>query len=562
MGGEDPDSLDLERLNDLYVVDNLAIAEMEEMPDIFSSDAPAIDASPEATAAFDTFVNELDGTVDEVEEKATQQGDGVLGEASVDSGLVTSSEHLQLQGTNAVGVQSSSTSYSNAPSAQQPTSSEYFPDRLDLRALRTHALPLNVSANANLHTSTTRASTPYGNGMNLFLQDSDALKTQLALPTRSWTIPRPNPSSHPSQHDTIVPISHSIAASRGRPRVREMKHVPLGSMNGNTSAPSTTAKLRYSKGAAPSKYCHVCGRSAKTVSVALCGNNRLGLCRKVVCDKCLLMHQRDSWELAKREGGGWICMHCRNQCPERARCHQYQRNNLKRRMRAAAPPTPKPQPTSVNIRRPATGRIMKGVRAPVTAVAAVRRTVAMNADIVVDGEIAPEGTLHFVPEPSTEIQMLDDAKVPQMIDVGTEMVTSHKPITVAELDEHVMNGANSQMMLHYEETKAEAVPLSIHSESVKEIVSGIAEHNENVVQFETSFKQQQEESQESQQEVHSEAEEYGENTEDVLCSSRSNETVATEMNGKKDEMVEKRKLKQDGTDGGDSIAENGVNTSS
>lgn len=105
---------------------------------------------------------------------------------------------------------------------------------------------------------------------------------------------------------------------------------------GETETNGKQAKLRYSKGAAPSKYCHVCGRSAKTVSVALCGNNKIGLCRKVVCDKCLLMHQRESWEAAKQPNSTWTCMHCRNECPERARCHQYQRNNMRRRMRSTA----------------------------------------------------------------------------------------------------------------------------------------------------------------------------------------------------------------------------------
>lgn len=107
----------------------------------------------------------------------------------------------------------------------------------------------------------------------------------------------------------------------------------VGAVN-NSTRPRQT-KLRYSKGAAPSKYCHVCGRSSKTVAVALCGNNKLGLCRKVVCDKCLLMHQSEYWEIAKNPDLKWNCMHCCNTCPERARCHQYQRNNLKRRMRSA-----------------------------------------------------------------------------------------------------------------------------------------------------------------------------------------------------------------------------------
>lgn len=104
--------------------------------------------------------------------------------------------------------------------------------------------------------------------------------------------------------------------------------------NGNNEHKPT--RLRYSKGAAPSKYCHVCGRSAKTVSVALCGNNKLGLCRKVVCDKCLIMHQWGDFRSAKESESSWICTHCRGDCPARARCHQYQRNNMRRRLKSSA----------------------------------------------------------------------------------------------------------------------------------------------------------------------------------------------------------------------------------
>lgn len=96
------------------------------------------------------------------------------------------------------------------------------------------------------------------------------------------------------------------------------------------------ARLRYSKGAAPSKYCHVCGRSARTVPVALCGNNLKGLCRKVVCDKCLITHEGSDLRSTKEKIASWTCTHCRGGCPSRARCHQYQRNNMKRRLKSSS----------------------------------------------------------------------------------------------------------------------------------------------------------------------------------------------------------------------------------
>lgn len=91
------------------------------------------------------------------------------------------------------------------------------------------------------------------------------------------------------------------------------------------------AKLRFSKNASPSKYCHVCGRSGDTVPLASCSNVHRGLCRKVVCEKCLLIYRCDKAHIAFRAKSGWVCMHCRGMCPARARCKQYKRNNMKRR---------------------------------------------------------------------------------------------------------------------------------------------------------------------------------------------------------------------------------------
>lgn len=119
---------------------------------------------------------------------------------------------------------------------------------------------------------------------------------------------------------------------------------PLGQLEASQAgelqrAPRPT-RLRYSKGAPPSKYCHVCGRNSKTVVVAVCANNKVGLCKKVVCNKCLIVHDNkyDFTKLrpTKEFWSKWTCTHCRGSCPDKARCHQYQRNNAKRKQK----PTP------------------------------------------------------------------------------------------------------------------------------------------------------------------------------------------------------------------------------
>lgn len=278
-------------LDDFYMIDDFTLS------DVFTTDLPPIQDTPQATAAFSTFVNELEA---------------LTTPPPIPTFLPPNLPDSQ---SPHVGAQVQGSDDLLGPAAQLLAAhagrDADYPDLLDSRALLTHALPLNIAADAR-----GAAGSAHAVAARIPARALTALPVRrLAQPTRTW-----GANGGPSP----------TAAARGRPRVREMRH-PGGT-------PGAGAKLRYSKGAAPSKYCHVCGRSAKTVSVALCGNNRLGLCRKVVCDKCLLMHQRDSWDVAKTPGSDWICMHCRARCPERARCHQYQRNNLKRRMRGNTSP--------------------------------------------------------------------------------------------------------------------------------------------------------------------------------------------------------------------------------
>jgi len=332
----------------LYVVDDLAMSNGMEVPDIFSNDQHQIEDTPEATAEFESLVNELDFAPTAAEPGIPY---GNLLYSPVGLSTATSSPTPMVS----VGTVPTMSQFLSSPSSATVINSNFAhvgedenPDRLDLRSLGTpHALPLNVAADANIHVAEATSTNSMAFSSSV-LAEPDALAAHLALPvsTRSWATHNISPP-HNRSHEVMMNARVAGASSRGRPRVREMKHLPdrnptscapAAPVQMSSSAAPSAAKLRYSKGAAPSKYCHVCGRSAKTVSVALCGNNRLGLCRKVVCDKCLLMHQRESWDLAKSAGAGWICMHCRNKCPERARCHQYQRNNLKRRMRASSSP--------------------------------------------------------------------------------------------------------------------------------------------------------------------------------------------------------------------------------
>lgn len=102
----------------------------------------------------------------------------------------------------------------------------------------------------------------------------------------------------------------------------------------NLTEGQRASKTRYSKGAAPSHYCHICGRNSR-IEFAKCHNLRLGLCRKVICEKCLILYEPESRSLALDPNSDWKCTHCREKCPERARCKQYTQNNQKRREKKA-----------------------------------------------------------------------------------------------------------------------------------------------------------------------------------------------------------------------------------
>lgn len=80
----------------------------------------------------------------------------------------------------------------------------------------------------------------------------------------------------------------------------------------------------------PSRFCHICSRTAKKVGLVACANLASGACRKVVCEKCFAEYKWD-WELATHPASRWECPHCRAMCPDRAQCAIYRRTNERRR---------------------------------------------------------------------------------------------------------------------------------------------------------------------------------------------------------------------------------------
>lgn len=85
--------------------------------------------------------------------------------------------------------------------------------------------------------------------------------------------------------------------------------------------------------ASPSRFCHICSRTPKSVRLAVCQRIRIGLCRKVVCEKCFTAFQLGDFESASDPSKlNWLCSHCTGKCPQRAQCGTYGKINERLRL--------------------------------------------------------------------------------------------------------------------------------------------------------------------------------------------------------------------------------------
>ncbi|KAJ8903960.1 hypothetical protein NDN08_000491 [Rhodosorus marinus] len=98
------------------------------------------------------------------------------------------------------------------------------------------------------------------------------------------------------------------------------------------SSSARSAGRRVSPGPA-SRFCHICSRTEKTARHVTCANFELGECRKITCEKCFKTYGWD-WESASAPGRSWVCTHCLDNCPVKARCKIYEKVNSRRRERS------------------------------------------------------------------------------------------------------------------------------------------------------------------------------------------------------------------------------------
>eukprot|EP00179_Madagascaria_erythrocladioides_P001555 CAMPEP_0198318824 /NCGR_PEP_ID=MMETSP1450-20131203/8104_1 /TAXON_ID=753684 ORGANISM="Madagascaria erythrocladiodes, Strain CCMP3234" /NCGR_SAMPLE_ID=MMETSP1450 /ASSEMBLY_ACC=CAM_ASM_001115 /LENGTH=269 /DNA_ID=CAMNT_0044022165 /DNA_START=369 /DNA_END=1178 /DNA_ORIENTATION=+ len=90
----------------------------------------------------------------------------------------------------------------------------------------------------------------------------------------------------------------------------------------------------YTKDVKPSRFCHICSRTADKSKLVVCANIERSMCRKTVCLRCIETYNWFTPQEVDSDvifNSGFICPHCTGSCPEAARCVLYMKETLRRR---------------------------------------------------------------------------------------------------------------------------------------------------------------------------------------------------------------------------------------
>lgn len=152
----------------------------------------------------------------------------------------------------------------------------------------------------------------------------------------------PKRQCHPSL--LTVPAAVSVTNGNSAPPTPVTPPATLiGSVGSDCSPPTpiytnafgASPQAQLPNNTKPAKNCHICSRHAKNKVVAKCFNISLGLCRKIMCEKCLRLYDTEYADQALSGSSRWACLHCRGGCPQNSRCYQYQKNNKQRKEKNA-----------------------------------------------------------------------------------------------------------------------------------------------------------------------------------------------------------------------------------
>jgi len=127
-----------------------------------------------------------------------------------------------------------------------------------------------------------------------------------------------------------TPASYGYGAGGGSRSIPDgRRETALSSVDSSCDSQGQKGKKKRYKRTTASKFCHICLRKETAVQLAVCGNINSGTCLKVVCEICFTKFGWD-WEQATSINSDWTCTHCRNECPDSARCRIYEKVNNKR----------------------------------------------------------------------------------------------------------------------------------------------------------------------------------------------------------------------------------------
>lgn len=190
------------------------------------------------------------------------------------------------------------------------------------------------------------------------------LNSGLAVSRRVLT-PSPSTSGALVMNVDVNAKSMGVTKLPARPKTVRSKNTTAGAASRNVPSPVTMAlpvRATLSStvpGAAapppprkrkkatfvspvPSRFCHLCSRTAPAVRHVVCGALAASAtCRKVVCDRCFWAAGPvglggHTFDTAVAAGNTWRCSHCVGNCPARAQCRNYTRTNERLRLARSA----------------------------------------------------------------------------------------------------------------------------------------------------------------------------------------------------------------------------------
>ena len=262
-------------------------------------------------------------SVDEHQTHLSSEQDQQLSITSIQSTLLPTQFHLH----------PTSTSLLEHPSQQQP-----------------QQIDLNHQSQTHHHINTipsTSTNMPIMSTPNQF--DIDHSAHRISPGASSTSLRSVSSQHHMSPEKKLAPTSIPTSMHQTQPSLTLSQTptnmnttIPVSSrmnMNNQMTSPSTNNFTRVStptigrvqkqtrRYTAPksSRYCHLCARHQRSVSMVPCGNVELGLCQKSVCKKCIDLYHLEV------SGPFWACPHCQNNCPNRAKCFAYDRQTARRR---------------------------------------------------------------------------------------------------------------------------------------------------------------------------------------------------------------------------------------